>query len=312
MNIMVTGGTGLIGRSLIPAILKNGHTVTVIGRNRDKIRAIFGNTVNSVSWGQIDTLSPDTFDAVINLAGENIAEGRWSDKKKCSIKDSRTQATSQITEWILRGKRKKIHLYNASAIGTYGLQQSVNGLPRAITEHDIQPNTGPICFLREVGEAWEKATTPAIQAGIPVTFMRFAVVLKKGEGLLGKLALPFSFGFGFIPGEGKQAFSWVHIDDLIQAILFLISHPDITGPVNIVSPQTVSQSEFAKTLAVSMKRPLFLRMPAWVIKMMLGQMGEELLLGGQNIYPERLIKSGFQFLYPDLAAALSSDTTNKS
>lgn len=305
MNIIVAGATGLIGRSLVPVLLKRGHAVTVIGRNIDKIRAAFSDAVNAVAWGKIDSLSPDAFDVVINLAGENIADSRWSDQAKSLIKNSRIEATSRIVSWCLNSKNKKIHLYNASAIGIYGLQEAINGLPRAITESDPVPSENPDCFLREVGEAWEKAAVPAVEAGILVTWMRFGVVLKKNEGILGKLALPFSLGLGSILGTGRQAFSWIHIDDLIQAILFLISNPEMTGPINIVSPRTVSQMEFAKTLATVLKRPIFLKMPRSLIKLLFGQMGEELLLGGQNIYPERLLKSGFQFKYPDIFTSLA-------
>src|SRR5581483_3195576 len=136
MNIMVTGATGLVGRSLVPALLNDQHTVTVIGRDTDKIRHVFGDTVKAVTWERVDTLSPDAFNAVINLAGENIADSRWSNAAKARIKNSRTESTSRIVTWCLSGKNRNIHLYNASAIGIYGLQEAVNGLPRAITESE--------------------------------------------------------------------------------------------------------------------------------------------------------------------------------
>jgi uncharacterized protein (TIGR01777 family) len=156
----------------------------------------------------------------------------------------------------------------------------------------------------QVGVEWEAATQSASEAGIDVTLMRFGVVLKRGEGMLKKLELPFKLGLGSIVGSGKQILSWIHIDDLVSAIQFLIQHPEITGPVNICSPVAVTQQQFAVQLAAQLKRPLWMRMPAWSVKLLFGQMGDELLLSGQHVYPARLIDQGFKFAYPEIAAAL--------
>ena len=145
-------------------------------------------------------------------------------------------------------------------------------------------------FLSEVGQAWEGATDPAMVKKHPVTLMRFAVVLKRHEGVLKKLELPFSLGLGSRLGDGNQAFTWIHIEDLVQAILFLVKHPEIVGPINLCAPECVSQKTFAASLAKTMHRPLLFSMPASLINLLFGQMGKELLLGGQNIYPERLQK----------------------
>lgn len=304
MKIVVCGATGFIGRYLIPALLNEQHQILVIGRNTEKAKSIFKQTVDYLNWEQLDQASPDTFDAIINLAGEIISDHRWTPSVKQKIIQSRVESTKKIISWCLKSKNKKPHIYNASAIGIYGLQNTQDDLPAPFTEaHDISL-TNPSDFLSEVGQAWESAATPAIKSGFPVTFMRFGVVLKRNEGILKKLEIPFTFGLGSILGNGNQAFTWIDIDDLIRAILFLLNHPDITGAVNLCSPHCVSQKEFAKTLADVMHRPLFLKMPASMIKILFGQMGDELLLSGQHVYPERLQQLGFEFLYPDLNSAL--------
>lgn len=305
MKIMLTGATGFVGSFLVPALLSEKNEITVVGRDANKITQLFSNLVKAITWEQLDTLSPDHYDAVINLAGENIGERRWSQQTKDCIIQSRQKATSTIVQWCMKAT-KKIHLYNTSAIGIYGLQATSESLPPAMTE-TTKINPVATDFLSEVGHAWEAAAEPMIAAAYPVTLMRFGVVLKRNEGMLKKLGLPFSLGMGMIVGSGQQALSWIHIDDLVKAIQFLLMHPEITGAVNLTAPECVSQKTFAETLAKTMHRPLFLKMPALVVKMMFGQMGEELLLSGQHIYPERLVGLNFKFTYPTLQSALAHD-----
>lgn len=307
MKIIISGATGFVGRNLVPALLQNQHEVTVIGRDSKKAKRVFQKDVTCLSWEQLDSISPNTYHAVINLAGENIAERRWSDATKKSIKDSRVNTTKKLVKWLQKTDTNKPHLYNASAIGIYGLQDSGESLPPKLSESVPIDFEKPKDFLSEIGVEWESATNEIAAAGLPVTLMRFAVVLKRGEGMLKKLELPFSLGLGSILGNGHQAVTWIDIDDLVNAILFLLKHPDITGPVNLCAPQAVSQKSFAKSLANTLHRPVFLRMPSAIVNLLFGQMGKELLLGGQNIYPERLLKLGFQFLYPDLDSALQHE-----
>lgn len=304
MKIIVCGATGFVGRNLIPVLLNEQHQILVITRDTNKAKDIFKQTVAYLKWEQLDQVSPDEFDAIINLSGENIANNRWTVSLKEKIKQSRVNSIEKIISWCLKSKIKKPHIYNASAIGIYGLQTTRNNLPERLTESSHISFGQPSDFLSEVGQAWEDAANPVIAAGFPVTFMRFAVVLKRNEGILKRLEMPFAFGLGCILGDGKQAFSWIDIDDLVRAIRFLLDHPDITGAINLCSPQCVSQKDFAKTLASIVHRPLFLKMPAPIVKILFGQMGEELLLGGQHVYPERLEQLGFKFLYPDLHSAL--------
>ena len=303
MKIIVTGATGFVGKNLIPTLLEQQHVVFLIGRDLAKIYKIFGENVNALMWNQLEDILPDDIDAVINLAGENIGDGLWTKAKKARIKTSRVNAANQIVKWVLRYRQKKPHIYNASAIGIYGLQNNDNNEP--FIETSPIPFGQPTDFLSDVAQAWEGALKPAIEAGIPVTFMRFAVVLKCKEGVLKKLEPSFSLGLGSILGKGNQPFTWIHIDDLIAGIHFLLGHPNVIGPVNLCSPSCVSQKEFAKTLAAAMKRPLMIKTPNWIIKILLGQMGVELLLKGQAVAPKRLLELGFKFNYPDLNALFS-------
>ncbi len=304
MNIIICGATGFVGRSLVPALLKEKHIITVVGRDIDKINKTFNHSIDGLSWDQLKQLSPDNYDAVINLAGKNIGDCRWTSKNKAKIKESRVISTKYIIDWCLTAKNTKPHLYNASAIGIYGLQAIQEELPPALTESLALPVELSPSFVREITLAWEKA---ASAPGISVTLMRFGVVLKRHEGMLKKLELPFSLGLGSLLGGGRQALSWVHIDDLVNAIIFLLQHPDVTGAINICAPSAVSQKTFAETLAHVMHRPLMLHLPTPLIEILFGQMGKELLLGSQHIYPERLKELGFNFCYPNLNAALERE-----
>jgi uncharacterized protein (TIGR01777 family) len=240
------------------------------------------------------------------LAGYNISEHRWTNQTKKLIKQSRTSTTMLLAKWCANATRKP-HLYTTSAIGIYGLQPLTEKLPPALDETTQIHFGHPTDFLSEIGQAWEQAAQPAIDAGVPVTFMRFAVVLKRGEGMLKKVTPSFSLGLGATIGSGNQPFCWVHIDDLVRAIQFLLQHPNVVGAVNICAPECVNQKTFARLLARTMHRPAFMRIPTPIVKLLFGQMGEELLLRGQNVFPEHLFAMGFIFDYPNLASALEHD-----
>ena len=306
MKILVAGATGSVGRSLVPQLLKSNHEVTVLGRDMVKIFKIFGNSVAAVTWSQLKTIDAENFQAIINLTGETISQLRWTEKIKQRIIDSRVHAIKELFAWSENATNKP-HLYNASAIGTYGLQTTQDALPPRLTESTVIPFGNPTDFLSFVGQTWETAAQQGNAQNQAVTIMRFGVVLEKDEGILKKLAPAFALGMGSIMGSGQQAFTWIQIDDLVAAIIFLLNHPDITGPVNLCAPECVSQKEFAKTLASVMRKPIFITMPDFLIKILFGQMGAELLLSGQNIYPERLNQSGFNFTYKDISSALKKE-----
>jgi uncharacterized protein (TIGR01777 family) len=299
MKILISGATGFVGKHLVKRLLDDNHSLAVIGRSAEKIKAVFGETVHSVTWSELDSLAPAEFDVVINLAGENISNKRWTDAVKSRIVASRVEATRQLADWCLKSTARKPHLYNTSAIGIYGCQASA-----VQTEATLTPSSQASDFLSQVGQAWEQAAQAASASGLKVTVMRFAVVLDKNEGMLSKLIPSFKFGLGSIIGNGSQIISWITIDDLIAAIVFLLKHSELTGPVNLSAPNAITQQEFAKQLAAALRRPLWLRLPVPLIKLIFGQMGVELLLGTQNVYPQSLLDAGFQFTYPDLSRAL--------
>jgi uncharacterized protein (TIGR01777 family) len=301
MKIVLTGATGCIGKSLVKKLLEHHHDITVIGRSKEKILKIFPHGISAYSWEELPKLSADTVNAVINLAGENIAAKRWSKQQKQKIIASRTFASKTMLNWCLTAKKCYPHLYNASAIGIYGLQKTTTDLPLKLTEQSITTSHD---FLSIVGQQWEAAASTQL---FPVTFLRFGIILKRHDGILAKLEPAFRMGMGALLGSGNQILSWIDIDDVTQAILFLLQHPEVTGPVNLCSPEAVSQRQFATTIATCMKKPLLFTLPAFMIKVLFGQMGEELLLNGQNIYPQKLLDLGFQFSYPLLVSSLQKE-----
>lgn len=305
MSILVAGGTGFIGKHLVNALINEEYRVTVLGRSKTKIESFFGKRVQTLAWHDLDAANPEEFSAVINLCGRSISALRWTNVVKQSILSSRIETTSIIARWCAKAQNKP-HWYNASAIGIYGLQPTASTLPPRMTEQDKLP-IQPTDFLSAVGIAWENAAKSAVDAHVPITFLRFGVVLKSDGGLLNAMKLPFLFGLGAKMGSGKQAFSWVHLDDAVAAIVFLLKNPTIVGPVNIVAPECVSQNVFAQTLATSLARPYFFGIPQSIIKIILGQMGDELILHGQNVYPALLLKEKFIFQYPVLADALKKE-----
>jgi len=312
MKIIVSGATGFVGRNLIPALLEKGYKITGISRDKEKLQAIFNQAVDVISWDELEKLNPDDFTAAINLVGENIAAHRWSEKQKQTIKDSRVQYTNKLSSWSLKGKNKSIRILNASAVGFYGLQEFDDNLPLKLTEKFVPEKDKYSDFLSYIARSWEDATRIATSSGIRVTFLRFGVVLKRNEGMLKKLETPYSFGLGGTLGSGNQPISWVHIDDLVKAVIYVLENEDITGPVNIVAPECTTQKKLGKTLADILHKPFFFFTPGFVVKIIFGEMGNELLLNGQNIYPERLIELGFNFSYPSIKSALEEEYKNSA
>ncbi len=302
MKIMIGGGTGLIGQALIPALLAAQHQVVVIGRDKAKIGQLFQHQVEAAAWTDLDHYQPDDVGAIINLTGANIADHRWNETVKAAILNSRLEATTRFVNWCKKATSHRPHLYNASAVGYYGLQKEVAHHDQAFTEQSSPLPSAPGEFASQLVKQWEAA---ALAANVPVTLLRFGVVLKRHEGMLKKLELPAKFGLGAVVGSGRQPLAWIDVTDLVNAILFLLNHPDITGPVNLTAPECVSQKAFNQALAQTLNRPALLWLPAPVVKLLFGQMGEELLLSGQTVTPERLQRHGFTFIYPDVKTALA-------
>lgn len=305
MHRIIAGATGLIGTQLVNHWLSQGMTVTVVGRSRKAIQSKFNNRVNAVEWQELHVDHFKQVDLVINLAGAGVADKRWSEARKQEMLNSRIDATTKIVSLLQTLGTEAPALFNASAIGVYGLQkQQLLGLPPRLDEETVIDFDMATDFLSKIAIEWEKATQPAIQAGVRVVNLRFGVVLSREGGALPMIAKPFTFYMGGQVGAGQQPFSWVVIDDLIRAVDFLMAHPEMKGPVNIVAPGCVTQRDFAKSIAKVLHKPCMLTTPAWVLKFVFGEMANSLLLEGQYVYPKRLLETGFQFSYPDAEPAL--------
>lgn len=292
MNILVTGSTGLVGSALVPFLTTGGHRV---------LRLVRGTPRNDdeIAWnpekGEIDLAKLEGLDAVVHLAGENIATGRWTAAKKARIHDSRVNGTRLLSEALSKLSRKPRVLVCASAIGFYGDRGD------DVMIENSEPGSS---FLCNVCRDWEAATEPARQAGIRVVNLRIGVVLTPRGGALEKMLLPFKLCAGGVVGGGKQFWSWIALDDLVGAIHHAITHDELSGPVNAVSPEPVTNHDFTKTLGRVLGRPTVVPMPAFAVRLLLGEMGEELLLASTRVVPSRLQATGYQFRCPTLDGAL--------
>jgi uncharacterized protein len=303
MNILIAGASGFIGQALVRS-LKIDHHITILGRNKTTLQRNCSNTTTACSWDELPQLDAKQFDVIINLCGFNIAASRWNDEVKKQLIDSRVNTSTLLIEWLMKHDAKP-HFICANAVGIYGLQD--NSDLTTFNEDTLIDTNNPTDFLSDIGIRWEKALQPAIDYGMPVTTTRFGVVLQKGQGMLKKLFPSFYVGLGAIIGDGQQNISWIHINDVVGAITFLLNKPELTGAFNLTSPYPISQKEFAHELATCLHRPLLLKMPSLFIRLLFGEMGESLLLKGQRVVPKRLIDVGYQFRYPKLNQALQRE-----
>jgi hypothetical protein len=252
-----------------------------------------------ISWDPAVPLAPEAvsgFDAVIHLAGESIF-GRWTAAKKRKIRDSRVAGTLNLASALARAEEKPQVLVCGSAIGYYG-----NRGDETLSE-DRAPGTG---FLADVCQEWEEATMPAVQADIRTAHLRTGIVLSPKGGALGAMLLPFKLGLGGRTGDGQQWMSWIDVRDMVGGIHHILKNDLMQGPVNMVAPKPVRNAEFASTLASVLSRPAIFPMPAFAVKTLFGEMGEELLLSSQKVEPGKLISSGYPFRYRELRASLQA------
>ncbi len=292
MKILVTGATGLVGTEVVALLGSAGHEVFRLTRKPPK-------EANDLRWnpdaGEIPKARLEGLDAVVHLAGENIAEARWSPEVKERIRKSRVQGTKLLCETLAQLQSPPKTLICASAIGFYG-----NRGDEVLTEAS-PPGTG---FLPDLCREWEAAAEPARQKGIRVVHLRIGVVLSPKGGALAKMLTPFKLGLGGVIGNGRQYWSWIAVDDVAGAVLHALSHAEIAGPVNVVSPNPTTNYDFTKTLGGVLHRPTIFPMPAFAARLALGEMADDLLLGSNRVVPERLQQTGYPFRCPTLEFAL--------
>ena len=293
MRILISGAGGMIGRALAPALTADGHTITRLVRRRA------ARTPLEFSWdptaGIMDPAAIRSCDAVIHLAGASIAAGRWTAARKAEIMESRRVSTRLIAAAIARADPAPRVFLCASAVGYYGDRGD-----ETLTE-DSGPGAG---FLADVVRVWEGEAQVAVQAGARVVHLRQGLVLSGHGGALPRMALPFRLGLGGPIGDGRHWLSWIGLGDLIRMIRHVLARDDARGPMNAVSPRPVTHADFSRALARVLGRAAFLRVPGWLLRAILGEMGRELLLFSQRVVPTRLVASGFTFAHPDVEDAL--------
>jgi uncharacterized protein (TIGR01777 family) len=289
-RILVSGTSGPIGTALLPPLKTRGYEITRLVRGAAAAE-------DQILWDPAKPIAPEAvsgFDAVIHLAGESIV-GRWTDDKKKKIRNSRVAGTTALAQALAQAKDKPQVFVCSSAIGYYGDRGD-----EVLTEESA-PGSG---FLPDVCREWEAATNPAANAGIRTVQMRTGIVLSPSGGALGKMLTPFKMGVGGKIGSGRQWMSWIDVQDMVGAIHHILKSDLLQGPVNMVAPRPVTNLEFTKTLASVLSRPAIFPVPAFVVKLAFGEMGETVLLGSQRVEPTQLVGSGYPFRFSDLRASL--------
>ncbi|MBA2367916.1 MAG: TIGR01777 family protein [Candidatus Protochlamydia sp.] len=292
MKILISGSSGLVGSALVDFLKVQHHHVYRLVRTKENLGP------NEISWnpdqGLVHPEALENFDAVVHLAGENIA-GKWTEGKKKEISESRVKGTQSLCVTLSQLQHPPEVLISASAIGYYGNRGNEN-----LTESSCAGEG----FLADVCKKWEEAAEPATAKGIRTVLLRTGMVLSPKGGALKNMVPPFKLCMGGKFGPGSQYISWISIDDLIGIIDFALMQKTLSGPLNAVTPYPVTNQEFTDTLGRVLHRPTFLNVPAPILKLIFGQMAEELLLGSQKVIPAALVKKSFCFKYPQLDIAL--------
>ena len=293
MRVAVSGSTGLVGSEVVASLSAAGHEVVRL------VRRAPAPGEKAVRWdpekGEIDAAGLEGLDAVVHLAGENIASGRWNAARKAAIRDSRVNGTRLLCDALAGLARPPKTLVCASAIGYYGDRGE-----ELLTE-ESPPGTG---FLAEVCREWEAASEPAARKGIRVVALRIGVVLSPKGGALSRMLPPFRAGLGGVIGSGRQYVSWVALDDLVGIVLHALQSGELRGPVNAVAPLPVTNRELTEALGKVLSRPTLLPVPAFALRLAVGEMADALLLASARVVPRRLEETGYRFRFPELPAAL--------
>jgi len=299
-RILITGATGFVGRPLSIALAETGYEVVALSRRRAEAQEILTGRVKVVDW---DATTANRWSewadgalAIVNLAGDNIGAGRWTEKKKKLILESRLNAGAAVTEAIRSAEHKPEILIQASGVGFYANRGD------ELLDEDSSNGVG---FLADVARQWEGSVMEVAGTGVRLATIRLGVVLGAHGGVMSRLIPPFRFFVGGHPGSGRQWLPWVHIDDVVGVVRFLIERADCEGPFNVTTPKPIRSKDFYNLLGKAMHRPAFLPMPALALKLALGEMASELLLPSTKVVPKRLPEAGYEFRFPDLAAAFS-------
>ncbi len=297
MRAILTGGAGLLGRALAASLSTDGYETILLSRTPERVRDLPKNTRverwdgrTAAGWGKL----ADGADVIVNLAGENLASGLWTAERKARLRQSRINAGRAVVEAVQASRSKPKVVIQQSGIGHYGIHGD-----EVLTEDD-KPGTD---FLASVTLDWEAATAPVEEMGVRRVVTRSAIVFTPKGGILSLMALPFHLFVGGPVGSGRQWLAWIHIDDHISAMRFLIDNPQASGPFNLTAPNPVTNAEFGRVLGRVLGRPALMPAPAIALKLALGEMSM-MILEGQRAVPERLVKLGFAFRYPDIESAL--------
>jgi hypothetical protein len=300
MRVLVSGSTGFIGSALITALHSEGHTVARLVRPGAGPGSSAAAREQNIAWdpvaGKFDAAAAEGADALVHLAGASIADCRWNDSRKRLLRTSRVDATRHLIGELAKLQRPPRVIVGASAIGYYGSRGD-----ETLTEASAPGND----FLSGICREWEAEVARGSVFGARVAHVRFGIVLDKDGGALPKMALPFKLGAGGRLGDGRQWQSWVSLPDTVNAIQFALKTDAVSGPVNIVSPNPVRNSEFTRLLARTLHRPALFPAPAFALRLALGEMADALLLSSQKAAPTKLLANGYTFLHPELAGALA-------
>ncbi len=297
---MITGATGFVGRVLSSRLIQAGYEVTALSRNPEKNSTLLPQNTRLIKWDGhscdqwIDCISGAT--ALINLAGENIGTGRWTRAKKQRVLQSRLNISKAIISAVEKADPKPKALIQASGIGYYGMRGE------ELLDEDSSLGTG---FLAEVSTQWEQSIRPIEKHGVRLAIIRLAPVLGKNGGMITRLLPPFRFFLGCVPGSGRQWFSWIHLEDVVAIIQLLIENQDTSGIFNLTAPNPLHAKQFYRLLAKLMHRPAVLRIPAFALRLILGEMADELLMADQRAIPKKLLDKGYAFKYPTAESALT-------
>jgi uncharacterized protein len=296
-RVLVSGASGLVGSALVPSLKAGGARIARLTRHSAALSHAADEEL--IPWNPSQAISPDAvsgFDAVVHLAGESIA-GRWTDEKKARIRESRIPATANLAAALAAAKGRPAVFISASAIGYYG-----NRGDETLTE-ESSAGTG---FAADLAREWESATAGAMNAGIRTVEIRIGIALAASGGALAKMLPAFRLGVGGRIGNGRQWMSWVDVRDVVGAIHHVLKTGSLQGPVNLVAPRPVTNSEFTRTLAGVLSRPAIFPMPAFAARLAFGEMADELLLASQRVEPTKLTTSGYSFHFSDLRSSLEN------